>query len=688
MGKAPRKKKPRWPTGIFASEPSYDGFVQQEWGTGNWGGPGAEDIPPPSEGPSPERGRGGRGRRRGPPTTLPVRGVAKGGRTNAENRGAPGQGVGGMGDGAERSPLLGGKPLEGRGAACAAVLAVEGLERAAFFGITANLVLYLTSGTLGWGDTQASRASLFFLGASYLLSPVGGWLADVYLGRYGTVVLSFFLYLLAASLLPVTASLDGRLSVCGQLPADTIRNCSWHRGGTCRGQPPEQYCAPTIYSGLLLLALGVSSVRTNLIPFGADQVRDRGGDATRRFFNWFYWSINMGAIFSLLVVAFVQQNISFLAGYLIPVACLALALLIFLLATPTFITKPPTGSQVSAMIKLALRNWGCAWLGGTRQVRRGGGVCWGDPNLSHIVPLPWLGTRRWEAEDPLPNSEAQPGAPSPEEDLANFQVLARILPVMLTFIPYWMVYFQMQSTYYLQGLHLHIPSIFQHGQDHTSTLQGYRFPDAWLLLANVVVLLALVPLKDHLIDPFLAKRRLLPSALKQMALGMFFGLASVLMAGILERERLQYVRRNQTVPQLIGKDRYLAATLPVWWQVPQYLLIGISELFASIPGLEFAYAEAPKSMKGAVMGLFFFISGVGSLLGSGLLTLLSLPTHGWMHCPEDYGSIDRCRLDNYFFLLAGIQSITCLLFAWISGRYQSWPPPPGAPHLCTGPEED
>ncbi|KAM9606093.1 solute carrier family 15 member 3 isoform 3-T3 [Morphnus guianensis] len=520
----------------------------------------------------------------------------------------------GMRDGGERTPLLGGTPLKGRGAACAAVLAVEGLERAAFFSITANLVLYLTSGTFGWGGTQASRACLLFLGASYLLSPGGGWLADVYLGRYGTVVLSFLLYLLAACLLPVTASLDGRLSACGQLPAAAIRNCSWHRGGTCRGQPSEQYCAPTIYSGLLLLALDVSSVRANLTPFGADQVRDQGGDTTQRFFNWFYWSINIGAVFSLLVVAFVQQNISFLAGYLIPVACLALALLIFLLATPTFVTKPPTGSQVSAMIKLALQTCGCTRLGGTGAR---------------------LSTRRWEAGDPLPNSGAQPGAPSPEEDLANFQVLARILPAMLTFIPYWMVYFQMQSTYYLQGLHLRIPSIFRHGQDRASTLQGYTFPGAWLLLANVVVLLALVPLKDHVIDPFLAKRRLLPSALKQMALGMFFGLASVLTAG-----------------------------------------------------LEFAYAEAPKSMKGAIMGLFFFISGVGSLLGSGLLTLLSLPTHGWTRCPEDYGSINSCRMDNYFFLLAGIQAVACLLFTWISRRYQSRPLRTGAPHVCTGPEDD
>lgn len=41
-------------------------------------------------------------------------------------------------------------------------------------------------------------------------------------------------------------------------------------------------------------------------------------------------------------------------------------------------------------------------------------------------------------------------------------------------------------------------------------------------------------------------------------------------------------------------------------------------------------------MQGAVMGIFFSLSGVGSLLGSGLVALLSLP-RGWLHCPEDQG---------------------------------------------------
>ncbi|XP_017726253.1 PREDICTED: solute carrier family 15 member 3 isoform X3 [Rhinopithecus bieti] len=524
----------------------------------------------------------------------------------------------------ERRPLLPRGvqgPRRWRRAAGAAVLLVEMLERAAFFGITANLVLYLNSTNFNWAGEQASRAALVFLGASYLLAPVGGWLADVYLGRYRAVALSLLLYLAASGLLPATAFPDGRSSFCGEMPESPLGPAC--PSPDCPRASPSPYCAPVLYAGLLLLALAASSVRSNLTSFGADQVMDLGRDATRRFFNWFYWSINLGAVLSLLVVAFIQQNISFLLGYSIPVGCVGLAFFIFLFATPVFITKPPMGSQVSSMLKLALQNC-CPQLWQRHLARDHQGAC--------LLP---------DQRSP------QPGA-SPQEDIANFQVLVKILPVMVTLVPYWMVYFQI--------------------------------PEAWLLLANVVVVLILVPLKDRLIDPLLLRCKLLPSALQKMALGMFFGFTSVIVAGVLEMERLHYIHHNQTVSQQIGEVLYNAAPLSIWWQIPQYLLIGISEIFASIPGLEFAYSEAPRSMQGAIMGIFFCLSGVGSLLGSSLVALLSLPG-GWLHCPEDFGNINNCRMDLYFFLLAGIQAVTALLFVWIAGRYERVSQGP-ASHSC------
>lgn len=469
----------------------------------------------------------------------------------------------------------------------------------------------------------------------------------MYLGRFRAIVLSLMLYLVASSLLPATAIPDGRRSFCGEVPQSPLAPACPSPG--CASLSPSPYCAPTLYFGLLLLALAASSVRSNLTSFGADQVTDLGRHASRRFFNWFYWSINVGAVLSLLVVAFIQQNISFLVGYSIPVGCVGLAFFVFLFATPIFITKPPTGSQVSSMLKLALQNC-CHRLWRQHSAR--------DPQGAQLLP---------DQRSP------QPG-PSPQEDIANFRVLVKILPVMVTLVPYWMVYFQMQSTYVLQGLHLHIPNIFPNYPGNNSVAlgvqdSGYKIPEAWLLLANVVVVLILVPVKDHLLDPLLLRCKLLPSALQKMALGMFFGFTSVIVAGFLEMERLEYIHQNQTVSQQIGKNVYYAAPLSIWWQIPQYLLIGISEIFASIPGLEFAYSEAPRSMQGAIMGIFFCLSGVGSLLGSSLVALLSLPG-GWLHCPKDHGNINNCQMDRYFFLLAGIQAATALLFMWIAGRYE------------------
>ncbi|XP_067915952.1 solute carrier family 15 member 4-like [Heterodontus francisci] len=563
----------------------------------------------------------------------------------------------------ETKPLLGHRAeersraasaFEGRKLACGAILTVEALERLAFYAVVGNLVLYLNGSAFGWEGPKATSASLVFTGAAYLVSPFGGWLADAQLGRFRTIAAGLALYLAGMLVLPLTAEPRTRALICGNRTGGRAGggNMAAHGNGsesvTLRdpGGSGEQYCRGIVYLGLVIIGLAVGCVRSNITPFGADQVTDRGPEAVRRFFNWFYWSINIGAILSLFLLSYVQQNINFFIGYIIPVICLAMGLLLFLLASPAFITKPPDGSAFTGMARTLFRSCcPCA------------DRCFSNRRM------------RSPYSDLSEQTIFSNGRRSLDTARENVKVLKRVIPVFLTLIPYWMVYFQMESTYVLQSLHLQLPQLFGNHSSSNSTVHQQTFPAAWLTMFDAVMLLILIPLKDKVIDPILMKRNLLPTPLTRISLGMIFAMFSAIAAGLLENQRLIHIRNNDTVSQQVGNTTYIAARLAVWWQVPQYLLIGVSEIFASIPGLEFAYSEAPKSMQCAIMGLFFFFSGIGSFIGSGLLDLVSLPAIGWLNSHEDHGNINNCHMDYYFFLLAGLQCVTLLFFSAFTVRY-------------------
>jgi len=85
-----------------------------------------------------------------------------------------------------------------------------------------------------------------------------------------------------------------------------------------------------------------------------------------------------------------------------------------------------------------------------------------------------------------------------------------------------------------------------------------KVPAAWLSLFNVVFILALLPLLDRVIYPLLDRRGISPSLRVRMVIGMVFSLLAMLVAGCVERIRLDVYWHNETNHthwQMIGMTR-------------------------------------------------------------------------------------------------------------------------------------
>lgn len=72
---------------------------------------------------------------------------------------------------------------------------VEVAERFAYYGVAGNLFMYLTK-VLGQTTATAAKNVNTWQGVSAVFPVLGGFLADSYLGRFKTILLSSSIYLI------------------------------------------------------------------------------------------------------------------------------------------------------------------------------------------------------------------------------------------------------------------------------------------------------------------------------------------------------------------------------------------------------------------------------------------------------------------------------------------------------------
>jgi dipeptide/tripeptide permease len=222
------------------------------------------------------------------------------------------------------------------------LLLVNVLERFAYYGLICNYLLYLNKEPFFWESFNASLLLFVFIGVTNLSGLVGGWVADSYIGKYTTICISFIVYIIGYAAYPLLSisetALPGVCSANGSVVDWSLINVTaarLHRFDPLSKDSDKsifaESCSWLIIITIFLIGIGVGFVKANLGPFGADQVLSRGQPMVFKYFNWLYWSINLGSLASFSLLAYLQQNVNFLIGYLIPFVALVLSFLLFLI---------------------------------------------------------------------------------------------------------------------------------------------------------------------------------------------------------------------------------------------------------------------------------------------------------------------------------------------------------------------
>ncbi|XP_008798043.1 protein NRT1/ PTR FAMILY 8.3-like [Phoenix dactylifera] len=546
------------------------------------------------------------------------------------------------------NPVL--KNGTGNWRACPFILGTECCERLAYYGIATNLVTYLTK-KLHEGNVSAARNVTTWQGTCYITPLIGAILADAYWGRYWTIAVFSTIYFVGMGTLTLSAS----------VPAFKPPSCV---KSVCPEASLSQYAI--FFVGLYLIALGTGGIKPCVSSFGADQFDDT--DPAERvkkgsFFNWFYFSVNIGALISSSFLVWVQDNYGWGLGFGIPTLFMALAIISFFAGTTLYRFQKPGGSPITRMCQVAvasLRKWKLDIPHDSSllyELPDKASAIEGSRKLEHTDELKFLDKAATVSDlDLKTESLSNPWRLCTVTQVEELKILVRMFPIWATTIVFSAVYAQISTMFVEQGMVL------------DATIGSFTIPPASLSTFDVISVIIWVPIYDRILVPivrrFTGKERGF-SELQRMGIGLFISILAMAAAALVEIKRLDIVKAEHLEHQKV------AVPLSIFWQIPQYFLVGAAEVFTFIGQLEFFYDQSPDAMRSLCSALSLLTTALGNYLSSLILTVVTYITTiggktGWI--PDN---LNEGHLDYFFWLLAGLSFLNLLVYVFCAIRYRS-----------------
>lgn len=111
------------------------------------------------------------------------------------------------------------------------------------------------------------------------------------------------------------------------------------------------------YTSLYLIALGTGGIKPCVSSFGADQFDSNDVLECKKmssFFNWYYFSINIGALIASTVLVYIQENYSWAWGFGIPAIAMGIAICSFVFGSPLYRYQKVGSSPIIRMLQVCV----------------------------------------------------------------------------------------------------------------------------------------------------------------------------------------------------------------------------------------------------------------------------------------------------------------------------------------------
>lgn len=193
------------------------------------------------------------------------------------------------------------------------IIGNELAERFSYYGMRAILVVFMTQFLMSgnkpdpMNENEATTWYHLFTMANYFFPIIGAIVSDVLWGKYKTIITLSVVYCLGHLALAIDESRIG-LSI-----------------------------------GLTLIAIGAGGIKPCVSAHVGDQFENKNKHLIEKIFGFFYFSINLGAAISTLLIPVLLEKFGPHVAFGVPGLLMMIATIVFWMGRKVFIAIPPVG---------------------------------------------------------------------------------------------------------------------------------------------------------------------------------------------------------------------------------------------------------------------------------------------------------------------------------------------------------